>query len=35
MTRPQIEFGVKLFLVPLIAAFIGSFIHVLRMLGWA
>lgn len=34
MTRSQIELSVKLFLVLLIAAFIGASIHVLRTLGW-
>ncbi len=35
MTRTQIEFSIKIFILLLIAAFIGAFIHVLRMLGWA
>lgn len=35
MTRSQIELSIKLFIVLLIIAFIGSFTHVMRMLGWA
>jgi hypothetical protein len=33
MTRPQIEFGIKIFIVLLIAAFCGAFYHVMTMVG--
>ena len=34
MTRPQIEFCIKIFIVLLIIAFFGAATHVLRELGW-
>lgn len=35
MTRPQIEFSIKIFILLLIIAFGAAAIHVLRTLGWA
>ena len=35
MTRPQVEFCIKIFIVLLIIAFVLSVRHVLMMLGWA
>ena len=35
MTRPQIEFSIKIFIILLIIAFGGALTHVLRALGWA
>ena len=35
MTRPQIEFSIKVFIVLLIIAFGGALTYVLRTLGWA
>jgi hypothetical protein len=35
MTRPQVEFSIKIFIVLLIIAFVAALTHVLRTLGWA
>jgi hypothetical protein len=35
MTRPQVEFCIKIFIVLLIIAFGGALTHVIRTLGWA
>lgn len=35
MTRPQIEFSIKIFILLLIIAFGGAVFHVFQELGWA